>query len=517
MPESSPRMAVRRIARAIPALIGLACLGASASALDHPDEPVLKEVTALLSITDAAWIDRQVINLAAANGDDPVVWREKIGRTLYLSNGYDGIDLTRPSLLGWRPGAAGLIGVFPIKDRRKFLDAFGVAPGGDGPLVRVGDSEGTIKLTQIHGEDHYEYRMMLTDDTAYLARTPEECRQMSLHPLVLSNSTIASFSTWGPFTGGLPTGIVTDVPDLSALVPQTHLAPTLMALAATFAQPLLDQVTTFTWNLSPNANGATLSADLQLTADGTLAAWLRAQSNQGSRLLPAVHNEGSAVLVYGQFSWQGQCETYGETSAADLKTKQANWTPEVDAAWRTVWSLLDRTGGFAWDLHFTGNDGWGALFASEQSDAAEMAKRLVVLSTNLQSTTAEAATINDVAATRLNGGDKGNVLVSSDDRHLIIAEGSDAEAATGVALSKLSTPSPPTGANGLLVAVVDITRWVRHAWIGKLEDDGAKLPPMTITAVAKAAHDSLHVDVQVPVADLIALLNKLQNSKPQGP
>ena len=108
------------------------------------------------------------------------------GRALYLSNGYDGIDLTRPSLIGWRPGPAGLVAVIPIKDRKRFLDGFGVAPGGDAPLVRVGDSEGTVKLTQIHGGQHDEYRLLVTNDTAYLARTPEECRQLSLHPLTLA-------------------------------------------------------------------------------------------------------------------------------------------------------------------------------------------------------------------------------------------------------------------------------------------------------------------------------------------
>jgi hypothetical protein len=181
-----------------------------------------------------------------------------------------------------------------------------------------------------------------------------------------------------------------------------------------------------------------------------------------------------------------------------------------------VWSLLDRAGGFAWDLHFTGNDGWGALFAAEQADAAEFAKRTVVLASNLQGFTAEAATINDQPATRLTS-DKGNVMVSSTDRHVLIAEGSDAEAATGVAMGKLAAPSPPTGATGLLVMVVDVTRWVRHAWTGKIEDDGAKLPPMTVTGVLKAGHDDLHLEAQVPVNDLVALLNKLQNSKPQSP
>jgi hypothetical protein len=496
------------------AMGALLAVGAAAPALDRPDTPVLKEVTALLSITDGSWIDRQVINLAAANGDDPVIWRERIGRSLYLSNGYDGIDLTRPALIGWRPGPAGLVAVLPIKDRKKFLDGFGVAPGGDAPLVRVGDREGTLVLTQNRGGVRDEYRMLVTDDTAYLARTPEECRQLSLHPLVLSTALIASFTAWGPFTGGLPTGITTEIPDLTALVPKTRLAPTVGILASTFLQPMLDQVTTFSWQLTPTNTGAALSADLQLTSDGSLASWLRSQSNQGSRLLPAVHNEGSALLVYGQFSWQGQCETYGETSAADLKSKLP-WTPEVDAAWRTVWSLLDRSGGFAWDLHFTGNDGWGAILTAEQADAAEFAKRLTVLATNLQSSTSELVTINDQTATRLSG-DQGTVLVSTGDRHVVLAEGTDAEASTGVALAKLVTPSPPTGANGLLVAIVDISRWVRHAYTGHLED-GTTLPPVVITAVAKTGKDALHLDANVPITDLVALLNKLQNSKPQQP
>jgi hypothetical protein len=38
-----------------------------------------------------------------------------------------------------------------------------------------------------------------------------------------------------------------------------------------------------------------------------------------------------------------------------------------------------------------------------------------------------------------------------------------------------------------------------------------------VTGVLKAGHDDLHLEAQVPVNDLVALLNKLQNSKPQSP
>ena len=361
-------------------------------------DAMLADALAVVRINDPRWVDREIIKFAATLGMDPAPLRSELSRVLYRCLTTDGIDLTRPALLAWRNGPAPLIAIIPLANRRQFLETFGVGIGDDAPLIRIGERDGTVLYSQNTNEGLVEYRLLVSDKAAFLARTTEECRALSEH----SVTTVAGDA---PLTFNASAGFLASVTsDPTAALPPAF-APVLphglaRELGLTLWRELIGQLSGITFELRAEGGDALrVALSLRPQADSQLGVWVGNQRNQPGRLLSLVRTPACWLTLSGSILWQGQAERLGQILGLLAKVGAgAAWTASVDELWHGVWALLDRTGTFAaaFDMEFLAGHAaseWRCLL--EQQRAGDL---IAVLNTFIQTLTGQAGEAVTAAA-----------------------------------------------------------------------------------------------------------------------
>ena len=506
--------------RLVIALVVLSALAAPAGEPSTPSaavDSVLAEALAVLRINDPRVVERETTQFAATLGIDPVPIRAAVGRLLFRSAGLDGIDLTRPALMAWRPGPAPLVAIIPLKDRRLFLAQFGDSAGSDAPLIRVGEREGTVVYSQNGNDSAVEYRLLVSDRTAFLARTVDECRQLASRPLQPALTepplTFTASSTWLAGLSLDPSGWLgatrTDGPDLSALL---RLA-TLRGLAGATWAELVPQITGLVVDLRPDADGMIkFQTRVQALPDSPLAIWISNQRNQPSRLLPVVAGAKAAMTLTGNIVWQGQADRAALPLGELFKSMAGDrWSPVVEETWHSICAIVDRCGPFALalDLDTKGTALNSELrLAGDQPRAGELSAYLASL---VQAVTGTASTPLVAGGTGFLVKPAGGVpaAVIGGERWLVATRSSinDVEAVSAAIVARGATLAAPEGASGVFMLGINLTQFTRV--LSQLLGGTPQpvLPPAAWTLVFKTAGPGqLAIDSSLPVQKVAQLV-----------
>lgn len=472
----------------------------------------LNQARMVLRVNDSRWVERVATRLAAALGSDPLPMRRTIATLLFRSKGLDGIDLARPAVLAWREGASPFIAIIPVANRRKFLDDFGLMPEGEPPLVRIGDRDGTTVFSQNHPEGLREYRLLVTNDTAYLARTVDECRQLAARPpLQVSDGNV-------PLAMTVRGGRIPEMGDIPfALPPTGPLGQPLDAGALAAAwRDLLGQVDALAWELRPNlaSNEVRLLLKAQARSDSPLAAWIAAQRNQSGRLAAALRSERSAVVMQAHAAWQGQLQRLGELLLPLARVKAGGaWTPEIEEAWKQVYAGWERTSDLAWVLDVAGPERAVAVTAVELARADEQQAALrqvagVMAGGPVQDTTVAgqpAGLVRSAAAGR-----PAEFAFAAVDRISLGVETSPGEAALPrleAAMGRVAKPATPEGEPCIAGLWIDLDRLLRFS---PRFDQDLKPVPTVLSAWFKAgAVDQVQIEVQANLQAVAGALGRL--------
>lgn len=324
--------------------------GASAMTQVH----VADGLDAQMRIADAPWLDRELTRFCAALGRDPKPLRRALAETLYHTKTLDAIDTARPAIFMWRKGSAPLQAIIPIQTdkRRQFVEEFGVMGAGEAPLVRVGDRDGTVIFTQNHVEGLREYRLLVMDSVAYLARNADECRKLAaraptLLPVVGSGTAPVSLTCSGTWLRGR---------DLlgwswSSRLPIFQWLPGTALLDAA-QKATVAQIESMSFEVRPSPDGkARLAVRIAATPESELAAWIATQQNQGSRLQTQVGGPETALKISTHVVWQDKLSQIGQALAPTQRaTLGAAWTPIVEEAWTQAFSVAERVVDAVWSM-----------------------------------------------------------------------------------------------------------------------------------------------------------------------
>jgi hypothetical protein len=454
--------------------MALAYAGAFAAEAKPGKGPAaLADALAVLRVNDPRVLDRETTQFAAGLGINPAPLRAAMANLLFRSRTLEGIDLTRPALMAWRPQEPSLVAIIPLSDRRSFLNNFGAGFGGDAPLIRVGERDGTVVYTQNGNEGLLEYRLMVSDRAAYLASTTALCRELSEYPLQTATSEAPLVFT---ANSGFLTRLGEESDGLSSeLSPEQRSA--MAALAPGFAglqkatragwQAFLGQLLNAQLTVRPDAQGILrFSLQLQAKPDSALAVWIANQRNQPSRLLGIVRSEQSMFSLSGNIVWQGQAERLGKVFTDVMKEVYAErWTAMVDENWITMWGLIDRAGPFAMATDLDLKDGKPVVesrYLSDQPKAHEVMSLITLVSQSLTGTVGEAVTAGNATGYREQDPSGDRVLVSTE-RHLVSVQStmrSAVEAATEV-VTRSQNIGAPEGEAGVLQFNANLTPLVR--------------------------------------------------------
>ena len=469
----------------------------------HPDIPVIKDAKAVLRVNDAVWIDREVTQLATAYGEDPGPSRDRLARVLFFTGSMAAIDLQRPSLVAWRDGTNGLLAVIPILNRQAFLDTFGELPSGTRPLIRVGEQEGTVLYSRNLPDQREDYRLLISNDTGYLAHTLEECRALASVPLRLSGDDLAiSYSSWGPYSSALETGVPISWPEPLALLP-----PSLDSIASLVRKHVLPDLfaalASWHWQVHEHGTAAELGITCDITPDSGLSQWLRMQTPQALALPESLPAECLLRLTAAP-TWQGQCEAEGESLRDAAKQEAgANWSAPVEEAWRSLWTSADHvtTLGLGLALPAAGQPCW--LLSAEHPQADFLTAQVATLVAGWQGR--KPAAQDSLACVVAGAGAQGAVAATQ--RQLLIACGPDGKAAP-LATSAQHPGAALGGPSGLAYARMDFTRMVRAAYASGLDADSV-LPEVALEALATGDKEQIKVVMSLPVSDICTVLNKV--------
>lgn len=432
----------------------------------------LADALAVLRVNDPRVLDRETTQFAAGLGINPEPLRAAMASLLFRSRSLEGIDLARPALMAWRSQEPALVAVIPLSDRRSFLESFGAGFGGDAPLIRVGERDGTVVYTQNGNDGLLEYRLLISDRAAYLAGTAALCRELAEYPLQpLTSEAPLVFSASAAFLARL--GADSDFSsDLSPAQRQAmeSLAPGVVSMqkaARAGWLAFLSQLVNAELTVRPDAQG-TMNFSLQIQAqpDSALAVWIGNQRNQPSRLLPIVRSDQSIFSLAGNIVWQGQAERLGKIFLPVVQEAYADrWSAMVDENWASMWGLIDRAGPFAMAVDVGLKDGKAiseSRYLGEQPKAQELMSLITLVSQSLTGTVGEAVTAGNAAGYREQDAHGDRVLVSNE-RHLISVQSSmraAVEAATDV-VTRSQTIGAPEGQAGVLQFSTNLTPLVR--------------------------------------------------------
>lgn len=496
---------------------------AAASAAQPVVDPLLGEASAVLRINDLRWIDRELSAYAATAGGDAVALRGNLAQTLFLARSLAGIDLSRPAVIAWRSGRAPLLAVIPLSDRRAFLDDFGAVSAFGAPLVKVGERNGTVVYTQNSDAGLDEYRLLVQDDTAYLARSADECRVLALRPpRILPSAWALTFRASGEFVRQ-PREIPAWLRIMLGPIPTEPRADGMVAWMTRGWSDLINQVAFVGVEIGPGADGVVrLQAKVETKADTMLAQWTAAQKNAASRLLPVVRGPDTVFAIYGHLDWQGQLDRFGQrlTSAAHETMGEA-WTPQVEESWRGQWEIADRAGPFALAIDTVlraGKRGFVTREVRDQPRAQELVglqRLLAQARAGASGATVEAITAGGLSGFRLaRAGQPEQVTVADDRRQISVeSDGGDANAAiTALAATLERQLPPPSGAPGVVALQINLTGLVRAEQA--LDGTPLVLPQVDCALVIKATpQGNLIAEFDLPLQRVAVLMREAAAGK----
>jgi hypothetical protein len=491
--------------RLIPALV-LSVAGALAQAADPAFDPATAE--AVLRINDARWVEREATRLAAAMGRDPAPLRAAVAGALYHARSLEGIDTARPALVAWRSGTSPMVAVIPLRDRRRFLDDFGVMPAGEAPLVRTGDRDGTTVWSQNHAQGLREYRLLVVNDTAYLGRSLEDCRALAARPLVGgADPTVALTATMtGAFLQDGPALI--DWPAAPWEVPRLLWLDTAGPLASA-ATAISAGTKRLSWECRPMGNDGEvrLTARIEALPETPFAQWLAAQRDHASRLSTPLQGERTAAMLWGSLVWQGQAEAYARDSTPAIRAALGPaWIPAVAEAWTTWWALWERSNEAAWALEVTDPGQRTIITALEQPRSAEHAAAWNVVAGAVTGIPGSGEGRAFQRNGRLATTAFEQVLLASD-RHLVAVDVFGGQAARPVAEAvsgRLALTTTPSGQSGILMGWCDVARLARLS--PHLDAEIALEPAPLTLAVTAPGLDQLEVVIAAPLRRVATVL-----------
>ena len=491
------------------ALLATVVLAISAHAADSATLGDLPGVRAVLRVDDARWVEREVTRFAAAMGRDPAPIRRSVAAFLYRSKSLDGVDTSRPSLMAWRDGPSPLLAVIPVKDRRLFIDEFGVMPPGEAPLVRVGDRDGTVVYTQNHASGLREYRLMVANDVAYLARSAEECRRLVAKPLI-SGGGVGTPVRW---TGS---GVDLVHSGLGGLLPEVGLPATGWyggeALPAMIWNDLLPQVSSLSWSIVPaGEQHARLRFQVRFHPEGSISQWLAYQKNQAGRLMVPLIGPQTAMVVRVQALWQGQCERIGTAFAPAVQASAgAAWQPSVEEAWRSLWSLAERSGEAAWILDADRPQARSSAMVIEQPRAIDQVADLRTVAAAIMPASDRPVVVAGQEIPVRRGVRVGAPLRQmswAQERHLVdlavIGDGDAGALAAGLS-ARLAGVNAPAGEPSLMSLWCDVSRLARAS---RALDPELVLPPAQITGVVRLVGvNGIEAELTAPMRELATVM-----------
>ncbi len=348
--------------------------------------PGLGPAAVQLIAADPRWLQAQLATIAGAAGADPAPVAALAARTLLRLGSLDNIDPGRPIGVWLRDGATDLAMLIPIQRRTRILDELGMAADGRPPLVRTGDRDGTVVLTQSTPDGLVEYRALATEGWLALARTAEECRLL-----------IARSSALAP--EGAPLRITLDPRRLAGewsrlgvaveprWIPERFRLPSLLSPLRALPDPggdawaaLAGQISVIELDVAPwggpgdpEAQGRwRVTARIQAVPDSPLATWLGTQRVAADRLGPALDSESTWLLATLYPVWQGQAE---RLAAAPLgraaRAAGAAWDGRATDAAAALAAGADRSGGIA-----LADGPQGGVLLVEHTSAPDMAVAL---------------------------------------------------------------------------------------------------------------------------------------------
>jgi hypothetical protein len=507
---------------------------ADAMAAESPADAILDEALATLTINDLGWLDRAAVEFSATAGISPSPVRAELASRLFGCKSLDGIDPTRPSLIAWRKGPAPLVAMIALENRQQFIAEFGAAVGLGGPLTRIGERNGTVVYSQNTDAGLCEYRLLMQDDTAYLARTVEECRLLASSPLraAVGDAPPISFRANGSFlrsAGALP--------DLMAGRPGLSVTAFLELGAYTYLlrgwPDLLAQMSHLVCDVIPQKDNSGLGIRWTVHAeqDSALIHWIGEQKNQSSRLLPLVGNATSVLTGYGSILWQGQLERIGLELGHQFKDTLGTdrWTPTVEQQWHQQWAILDQQGPFAFavDLPTTSGApvGFELRWVTEQPHADELSavskavndafampheERIAIEPVAIGTLTAQrgAFTVPGVGA---GGFTVDHVHLSTNEHQFhVISSVNDAVEVTSRLAQEVHGNLTPQGHPGILVVQANFTDLAR-AFMRSRNQDTTGLPTVAIELnVRTDPSANLIIDLTLPLQSIGLLLRDSQ-------
>lgn len=500
----------------LPRLLLALCLAVAASAGQAPINP-FDQAEVVLYVRDGRWVDREATRFAAAYGGDLALVRGELARVLFRAHVFDGIDLTRPAVIAWRTGPAPLLCAIPIVNRAAFLNAFGAVTPDEPPLVRTGERDGTVIYRQNQPGGEWEYRLLVANNVAYVARTVDECKRLAMvgippvdpfaPPIEVSLRGQALLRPRLPgahWFAALPP-LPVDLAELAALPAMTGQA----------WSELSSQVASLSLTARSDSRGALLlAARLAAKPDSPLALWIGSQRPGTERLAGQIRTPATAFLATGRLAFQGQLERWSFEQVELLRAAAgARWNESVDAAFRSLCTLIERAGASGIAVE-GGPAGLGQFWVIEHPRASEVMHATAQLAAALRGVEPESLQVGRLPALGLAGA-KGTSVFVSGDRHVARVDGQggrSAPQAAGQLLQRLDEPGSLDAAPSLVSLWADLAL----AWNAPPKPDGAAADPVVVTgALRPAGPIALELATEVPLADLGRLLGRL--NRPASP
>lgn len=489
---------------------------------------ILASAHAVLRINDPFWLERELSGFANTAGAKDNQLRSVVAQFLYGARSLIGIDLNRPAIIAWREGPSPMVAIIPIAAglRQQFMKDFG-AVGLGPPMVQMGQRDGTTIFSQVGDKGVSEYRVLVMNETAYLARTPAECVALAAMPLAVINNRLPKleFEASGTFLAGGPGAFQLPTPDVEGAAAQAGVAALSYALGAMPA--LIEQVQSVSCSLAPGQveDSWLISAHTVARIGTPLAQWMANQRNQASRLLPALTSDSTVATLHGGISWQGELERLGVDLAAEMGPHLGaqRWNQGVEEAWNQQWAILDEQGAFAAAFDLVPAAGGhpssrSSRFICEQARGAELAALEQTIASAL-APDGQAVVTTEVAVGERTGlqralpGDGRSAVRVATESHVIEvqsdpprADQPDLPALAADTLLRLQQAGPPVGTPGLFVLRLELTRLVR----GLLPDDDIPDPVLEDVAFEfsckTAAQSSLGFEMELPLGRIAILL-----------
>lgn len=315
--------------------------------LDLLPADLARQVYGYIQVNDPRWLVDRTTDLVAGMQFDITEANTWVAENLFGSANLQGLDLSQPALFAWRRGGRGsLLAVIPLAGREVFLRHFGLVRNESRFLVKVGERDGTYVFSQVSSEGPLEYRMLVRDNYAYLARTVEECQSMADRPLpvaLMREQEPLIMATSGTSLAGT----------LSITDPELTLAMSLLPEALRTLQGrligLLEQIAQIRVAFTQDKEEV-LQADATISfqADSDLAVWSARQTNSASRLLPVIERGGELITLYGHLRWKGEMEALARHLVEACRQSLGDkFSGEAEADLRNFFRLSDNAEAFA--------------------------------------------------------------------------------------------------------------------------------------------------------------------------